>query len=177
MITLTYAPGNDWKPNHIRDFMLKLRKVMKDGLLAYAWVAELQKRGAIHYHILLYCRGRVPRPDEMGLWLHGMSRVDIAKTPFYILKYTGKEYQKEFAKFPKGIRVFSVWVSDKAAKEILKYSTLPVWCEAVARVDGLAVALMVREARRIASGWRYDGVLQVSFGAGGQVDNQVVSVV
>jgi hypothetical protein len=52
MITLTYAPEFGWKPNHIREFMLSLKKVLGNNLLAYAWVAELQKRGVIHYNKL-----------------------------------------------------------------------------------------------------------------------------
>src|SRR3989304_9388508 len=66
MITLTYAPGRDWHKNDIRDFLRGVRRHISDSLLAYAWVAELQKRGAVHYH--MYCAVEpgvvIPTPDE-----------------------------------------------------------------------------------------------------------------
>jgi len=45
LVTLTYAPIFEWEPNHVRTFMLSIKKVLGENLLAYAWVAELQKRG------------------------------------------------------------------------------------------------------------------------------------
>ena len=70
MITLTYRGVVDWAPNDIRNYMLELRKVLKKGLLAYAWVLETQKRGAPHYHVMLYVRRGtyIPTPDKSGLW-------------------------------------------------------------------------------------------------------------
>jgi hypothetical protein len=130
MITLTYAPEHDWEPNHIREFMLSYRKVLGEYLLAYAWVAELQKRGAVHYHIMLVVPiglsvgGDIPYPDQAGLWLYGFTRVEIARTPFYLVTYLGKEYQKDFSRFPKGIRVFAVFIKDNIQKLALRYLSL-----------------------------------------------------
>jgi hypothetical protein len=70
MITLTYRPGVEWQPGHIRVFMRRLRKRLRAALVAYAWVAEMQRRGAVHYHVLLVVRrgASIPRPDDAGLW-------------------------------------------------------------------------------------------------------------
>lgn len=133
MVTLTYAPEHDWQPNHIREFMLSYRKVLGENLLAYAWVAELQKRGAVHYHVMLVVPNMLtvgddlPYPDEAGLWPYGFTRVEIARTPFYLITYLGKEYQKDFSNFPKGIRVFAVHVKDKVKKLSLRYQSLKVY--------------------------------------------------
>lgn len=117
MLTLTYADAETWKPNDIRNFMLSLRKVLGEALLAYAWVLEMQKRGAPHYHVLLYVkRGtNIPKPDE-ELWKHGLSRIETAKSAFYIAKYTGKEYQKH--DLPPNARMFAVWIKSGALEAL-----------------------------------------------------------
>jgi|GEM_PF-5183290 len=130
MVTLTYTPENNWEVNHIRTFMKSIRKVLGKRLLGYAWVAERQRRGAIHYHILLAVPDdltigdELPYPDEAGLWPYGFSRTEIARTPFYLITYLGKEYQKDFSMFPKGIRVFAVYVRDDDMKKELRFQSL-----------------------------------------------------
>jgi len=130
MVTLTYAPEFDWEPNHVRAFMLSMRKLLGKKILAYAWVAELQRRGAIHYHIMflvpieLEIGDDFPYPDQAGLWNYGFTRVEVARSPFYLVTYLGKEYQKDFSKFPKGIRVFAVYIHNSEAKIDLRYKSL-----------------------------------------------------
>jgi len=116
MLTLTYRDADGWKPNDIRNFMLDLRKELGEGLLAYAWVLEVQKRGAPHYHVLLYVKRstNIPKPDEK-LWKHGLSRIETAKSAFYIAKYTGKAYQKH--DLPSGARMFAVWIRKGAISD------------------------------------------------------------
>jgi hypothetical protein len=116
MLTLTYVDAEGWKPNDIRNFMLDLRKELGEALLAYAWVLEMQQRNAPHYHVLLYVkRGTdIPKPDEK-LWKHGMSRIETAKSAFYIAKYTGKAYQKH--NLPSGARMFAVWIKKGAIND------------------------------------------------------------
>lgn len=53
MITLTYGkefPTDHDSKKHLDTFLKRLRRLHKD--CKYLWVAEKQKRGAIHYHIL-----------------------------------------------------------------------------------------------------------------------------
>lgn len=130
MVTLTYAPGQEWEPNDVRDFMVKLRVAIGAKLLAYGWVAEMQKRGAVHYHVvLLVNRGtNIPMPDT--IWGKGMTQIETARTPFYLLTYTGKEYQKT-SSYPKGLRVFSVWIKEGVISDramwLFRLSALPAW--------------------------------------------------
>lgn len=139
MVTLTYAPENDWKANHMRDFMLAFRRsIGADNLLAYAWVGELQRRGVPHYHlIMLVKKGTdIPKPDESGVWPWGMSQIKTAKTAYYLVSYLKKEYQKE-GQFPKGMRMFAVWVKkslvdliDRLQYYWFRMSSFPIWVTA-----------------------------------------------
>lgn len=119
MITLTYdiegVLGHSASPgaNDIRDFSLAIRKRLKKSIYAYAWVSELQKRGVLHYHFLAVTSkdAKIGHPDKNGLWSNGMSSVDKCKVGvYYICSYTSKRYQKDFSKYPKGARLFGLWV-------------------------------------------------------------------
>ena len=130
MITLTYEGVDDWRPNQIRDYMKNLKRRLKDGILGYALVGELQKRGAVHYHLIIVVKKgvRVPTPDKSGMWRYGSSRIETARSVYYICTYLGKEYQK-IGVFPKGMRMFSVWISSrlltKTQKWMFRLSTAP----------------------------------------------------
>lgn len=159
MITLTYERVKDWRPNDMRDFILDLRKVAGAGLLAYAWVAELQQRGAVHYHLLVLARRgtNLPYPDRSGLWPFGMSKVENARTVFYICKYVGKEYQK-IGNFPRGLRMFSVWISKHVALDAIrrftfKVSALPVWLADKIREHFDANREALHARRVLGGGW------------------------
>lgn len=159
MITLTYAGISDWKPNDIRVFMLALRSHLADNLLAYAWVAELQKRGAVHYHLVILVRKgtNIPVPDKSGLWKHGMSKIETARTPFYLLTYTGKEFQKN-GEYPAGLRVFAVYIRDGVLSPdsywMFRLSAYPAWLVKEMWLDGKFRSLPVRIK---GGGWSVDG--------------------
>lgn len=112
MVTLTYRGADDYRPGHIGSYLLLLRNYLQSGLIGWAWVSELQRRGAVHYHLvaLIEDGARIPKPDDSGMWPHGMSRVERAKTAFYLLTYTGKERQKDLGRYPKGCRLYGVSV-------------------------------------------------------------------
>jgi len=157
MVTLTYRDVDGWRPNHIRDFMLRLRRRLGGQLIAYSWVAELQLRGAVHYHVLLVVKKgtNVPFPDD-ELWEHGFTRIETAKTVYYIVKYTGKEYQK-VGRFPKGLRMFAVWMSK--AVDAVRYwsyrlSALPQWLGDI--VFSIA-DFSSWPCRAVGGGWWYRG--------------------
>lgn len=158
MITLTYAGVDDWRPNHIREFMQAFRKLYKKKLIGYAWVAELQERGAVHYHVMVYLKGvkSLPHFDDLGLWSYGMTRVDRARSPFYIITYSGKANQK-VGKFPKGLRMFAVWLSPFAVAEHILYqfglTAKPAWVrEIILQFDNFYTA-RVRPRRVTGGGW------------------------
>lgn len=159
MVTLTYRGIDDWRANHIRDFMIEYRKAIRGKLYGYSWVAELQQRGAVHYHLLLVVSkgARIPRPDEY--WVHGMTRIETARTPFYLMTYAGKEAQK-LGDYPKGIRAFSVWVDRDSVGDRLYYSfrlsVLPGWLREIVGSVGEGWP------EKVKGGWMFMGVLMVS---------------
>jgi hypothetical protein len=110
MITLTYAKVEDWQPEHLTKYLDKVRNwLARRGLkFHYVWVAELQKRGAVHYHIIVWLpRGqRLPKPDQSGMWKHGKSQIVWARKPVgYLVKYASKFEENQEFDFPKGIRL------------------------------------------------------------------------
>lgn len=161
MFTLTYTRAEDWRPNHIREFRIALRKAAGVGLVAYAWCAELQRRGAVHYHFLaLVKRGtNLPMPDKSGIWPYGSTRTETARSPYYILKYAGKEHQK-IGEFPKGMRMFAVWVCDEllaridlGCRAVFALSVYPVWLRDLLGVLFNDSRVIVRARRLFGGGW------------------------
>lgn len=110
MITLTIARVEDYNPGMMRDYMKKLKQHLGEKLYAFAWVAEMQERGAVHYHLLVCVEKgtRIVAPDKSGMWKWGSSRTETARTAFYICTYIGKERQKDLSRFPKHCRTFAV---------------------------------------------------------------------
>lgn len=114
-ITLTYRDGVDWEPLHVSDCIKLMRshlnnKKVGKQLYGYLWVAELQERGAVHYHLCLAVdpRAKIPYFDEAGWWPHGMTRVETLRGPneTYLGKYLEKSEQKR-DEFPRGLRMFA----------------------------------------------------------------------
>lgn len=135
MVTLTYAPGEDgsgqWREGHISEFIRKVRRHCGSKLAAYAWVAELQDRGEVHYHCLLVVKPgcSLPYPDQAGWWPHGMSRIETARSPGYVVKYSQKSDPEGV--FPKGLRLYCVWVSKEFRgpeyESVFRVTALPGW--------------------------------------------------
>ena len=68
-LTLTYKTDT-WEPRHISNFVLRLgRWAETQGIeVPYVWVTELQKRGVVHYHVMIWIPAsmdllEVPKPD------------------------------------------------------------------------------------------------------------------
>lgn len=93
MVTLTYRPGVEWCPSHVRDFLQRVRvwANRKGFALRYVWVAELQQRGAVHYHVVLWLPFAMPKADKRGWWPHGSTKSEWARTAVgYLAKYASK---------------------------------------------------------------------------------------
>lgn len=90
-LTLTYADNmQDFEQAKIdlNIFLTKLRKRYKK--LVYVWVIELQKRGAIHFHLVL--NHQIPIKTLNKFWYHGASNIQYIKKSAanYIGCYMGK---------------------------------------------------------------------------------------
>jgi len=164
MYTLTYEQVGDWEPRHISSFARWLRQ---SGVKSYTWVAELQKRGAVHYHVLaLLPAGQMwVKPNAShGGWARGFSWVtpDV-KHPWYIMKYLQKgEKDGRKPSFPKGLRLYGIssWcVRRMSFDDSTDYraSQLPRWY-GVDETDAVAL----RCAVRCASGVKRGGYVAIS---------------
>lgn len=99
----------------------------------YVWVAELQKRGVIHYHVALWVpRGFVlPKPDKQGWWPHGMTRIEVARAAVpYLLKYLSKGMGDTIGSFPKGSRIYGVGGLEHALRRARRWLGLPAFVQA-----------------------------------------------
>lgn len=152
MLTLTYRGSNDdWQPQHISVFMTHVREWCRRHGVAcrYCWVAELQKRGVIHYHVALWVPfgTRLPRPDEQGWWPHGMTRVEVARAAVpYLLKYLSKGCGDTLGAFPKGSRIYGVGGLEHSLRRARRWLGLPAFVQARSDIGDAWV-------RAVGGGW------------------------
>lgn len=154
MVTLTYRGTNeDWDPKHITAFIDRARDWLRaqGQSCRYVWVAELQKRGVIHYHVALWVAHgtKLPFPDQPytyggargqriapAMWPHGMSKIEVARAAVpYLLKYLSKDTSKCFGSFPKGARIYGRGGLDHATRRSLRWFRLPSFIQAQSSID------------------------------------------
>lgn len=134
-VTLTYKGVDDWRPDHISYAIRHYRQWCKRvGVpCRYTWVAELQSRGAVHYHLLAWLpRGfsmplwDKPHGKRLAFWPHGMSNTQIARSGVgYLMKYLSK--LGEFHRFPVGLRLYGIGGLDATGRKIRGWYGLPTW--------------------------------------------------
>ena len=134
-ITLTYADASGWRPGHLEAFRKALWHWCRrnDCKLRFVWVAELQRRGAVHYHMVVWLpKGKFfPAPDKgsrHAWWPHGSTNVQTAKSPIgYLVKYASKANALSAAQFPRGARMFGHGGLSKEGREEVRYWRSPFW--------------------------------------------------
>lgn len=89
---LDHAEANAQFRSFIKKLNYKIFK--KESGLKYVCVVERQKRGAIHYHIVLFNMPYVPQAELLALWGHGGVRINaidnVDNVGAYIVKYIEK---------------------------------------------------------------------------------------
>jgi hypothetical protein len=128
MLTLTYRDLDGWRPDHLAQLQAHVRNWLKRRGVryGYVWVAELQQRGAVHYHLVLWLpKGlTLPKPDKQGWWPHGMTRIEWARKPIgYLLKYASKGAPG--LTFPKGLRLYGTSRLAEVPRRICRYWKTP----------------------------------------------------
>ena len=134
MLTLTYRDVDGFKPLHISELLKRIRNWLqrRGHVMRYVWVAELQLRGALHYHVLLWLpRGlSLPKPDKQGWWPHGSTRIEWARNAIgYLCKYISKFDGQ--GTLPKGARLHGAGGFDAATKPIRRWFNLPTWLKSL----------------------------------------------
>ena len=149
MLTLTYAGTNrNWRPEHISRFLDGLRKwhYSRTGIkkIRYVWVAELQKRGVIHYHVCVWLNDGLtpPKPDsawkkkgvfQAPMWGHGMTnRVRATHPVAYLMKYASKGTSE--GKFPHGARISWVGGLDEVGRGCRRWVLWPAYVQGNASI-------------------------------------------
>ena len=133
MVTLTYRNIDQQKPSDVARFLNLLRTdaIRHRRPFRYLWVGELQERGALHYHLLIwYPRRKLPpKFDSIGYWPHGMTERSIARNPLhYLTKYASKLRSKcGEAAFPKGFRMHGFGGLPKDVASFRRWKLLPKW--------------------------------------------------
>lgn len=142
-VTLTYKGVDDWKANHMSKALWAYRNWCKSKRVdcRYTWVGELQKRGAVHYHLLVWLPHGVTMPqwdrptrkahgrERAPFWSHGMTNTQKAKAGVgYLMKYLSK--LGELTIFPKGIRLYGIGGLDLVARSVRSWLNLPEWAKA-----------------------------------------------
>ncbi|NKF22974.1 rolling circle replication-associated protein [Solimonas marina] len=138
MVTLTYRDVGDWSPRHISEAIKRVRQWMgrRGHKLRYVWTAELQERGAIHYHIVTWLpqgKDRVPFWDAMGWWPHGSTRSEWAQNGVgYIVKYASKVATKD--KLPCGARMHGSGGFTADERKRMSFETRPTWARTLSYI-------------------------------------------
>lgn len=157
MQTLTYAGTNaNWRPEHISRYLDALRKwhyaVTGSKTVRYAWVAELQQRGVIHYHVVIWLAGNLTPPkadmawktrDARGvlhwhppMWPHGMTNRLKATSPVaYVMKYASKIESKNVGSFPHGARIHGCGGLDDTGRACRRWVLWPAYVQGNASVQ------------------------------------------
>lgn len=165
-VTLTYRPGIEWAPKHIAGFLNAVRMWGKrQGVrVGYVWVAEMQKRGAVHYHAVIWvpARLKLPRPDgPRGWWKHGTSNVQTVQRNAvgYLMKYVSKGLGN-YPDLPRGARVCGSGGLDAMARDEFHYWRLPRYVRE--RLEPpFSPRIAVEWVRRVKVGavWQWEQVL------------------
>lgn len=130
MVGVTYRPGVEPRARHLSALQNHYRNWLarRGEELRCVWVAEMQKRGVIHYHLLLFLpRGLTPpKPDKQGWWPHGSSNCKWAQKPVgYLVKYTSKAESK--CQLPKGSRMWGCAGLRGTRRDHLRWWLAPGW--------------------------------------------------
>lgn len=130
-VTLTYRPGVDWSPRHITSFIkcAKQWASRRGAAFGYVWVAEVQRRGAVHYHLVAWLPSglRLPRPDKRGWWKWGSTNVQSVKRNAvgYLMKYVSKGIHGDDPDLPSGARICGSGGLDSLARDEFHFWRLP----------------------------------------------------
>ena len=141
-VTLTYVGVDDWQADHMSAATEQFRRhcTRRGVACRYIWVAELQKRGAVHYHLLAWLPRGVPMPhwDKPStalsgravapFWSHGMTNTEVAKSGVgYLMKYLSK--LGELTIFPPHLRLYGSGGLTPQARGVRCWYNLPEWAK------------------------------------------------
>ena len=147
MVTLTYERAGEWHPRHLSNALKHVRQWLKrrGHGMRYVWCAELQERGAIHYHVIVWfpCKtwgqgvrtvdDTPPFWDAQGWWPHGSTQSAWADNPIgYIASYVSKINGKD--RLPCGARMHGSGGYDLSERAAMAFHSRPTWVRNLSQV-------------------------------------------
>lgn len=131
-VTLTYKENTRGNKRDISECIKRMRHwaARCGARIRYVWVAEVQKRGALHYHLLLWLPKHLhlPKLDKRGWWSHGMTNIQTARNPVgYLVKYASKCRAEDLKRFRKGTRLYGNGGGWSAWREHLREKLRAHW--------------------------------------------------
>lgn len=163
-VTLTYRANTKGDPRDVSACLNCMRNwLAREGLpmCPYLWVAELQRRGALHYHLMVWLpRGlHLPKLDRCGWWKHGMTKVETARNPVgYLIKYASKFRVEDIARFRKGTRLYGYGGLVPEVQRSVRAARWPRWARKV-REEQSTVAFVDQIDREIEAQEREEAAL------------------
>ncbi len=134
-VTLTYAFDDQWRPDHMSEAIGRFRSWCRARRLScrYTWVAELTKRGRVHFHLLAWLPNGVRMPHwdravgkRAAFWQYGMTETEVARSGIgYLMKYLSK--LGEFNRFPEGLRLYGIGGLNHQGRSVRAWYNLPEW--------------------------------------------------
>jgi hypothetical protein len=141
-VTLTYDTKGtrgkgayDWLPDHIARSVDAYRRWCKSvGVTCkYAWVAELQGNGNVHYHGVFWLpvgvrmpKWDVPMGKRSAFWAYGYTQREPLKTNVgYLMKYLSK--MGELTRFPSGLRLSGCGGMCRDGRLVRSWHSFPSW--------------------------------------------------
>ena len=155
-VTLTYDTrgtlgrgAHDWQAQHIRDAIGRYRDWCRQHgyHCRYTWVAELQAKGTVHYHLLAWLPEgatmpqwdrptRTTRGERSPCWPYGMTNTQKSTAGVgYLMKYLSK--LGDLTIFPKGLRLYGIGGLDTQGRAVRSWLNLPEWAKAAGGVGEL----------------------------------------
>jgi hypothetical protein len=142
LCTLTYRETHDWRADHISAFTHRVRQWYKrihpHDQLKYVWVAELQARGAVHYHVIFWLpKGTfLPKADKRGWWPHGSTNNKTATKPVgYLMKYASKTTEDNVKGYPRGCRMYGAGGLGDTGRKCKRWTMWPSYIRQNASVN------------------------------------------
>lgn len=149
MLTFTYRDGCEWRPEHVRDALQRMRVWLRrahGATLRYVWVMETKARksgeqiGRVipHYHVVVWMPQQVSQDDlkmdARGYWNHGMTNaVKAVAAVRYVMKYASK-FDNEGA-FPKGARCYGIGGMGDVGGRVRRWINWPSFVQARAAIS------------------------------------------
>ncbi|MEO6967510.1 MAG: hypothetical protein ABI132_03500 [Rhodanobacteraceae bacterium] len=139
-LTFTYAANTRGKPCDLSECVRHIRQwAARRGVhVRRVWVGELQKRGALHYHVLLWLPRhlRLPMLDVRGWWPHGMTKIETARNAVgYLVKYASKCRPEDLKRLRKGMRLHGHGGGFPAWREYLRDKLRSRWITKLREVE------------------------------------------